>query len=332
MNKQPKIAHLGVEKLNPGRDYDAVVTTLGYEKRARHVAERFAPRSGQKYALGFKEQQVLSYSENREWYKAAGYVVEDLTDAEFIDRFKEICARLDSTARAISRKGDSCCVTMLLDISSLTRSRLAAVIDHLWSQTRCCAFSVDFYYTLAQYDPPPQEVLLNSHVGPVTPAFAGWTNDPDRGVAAVVGLGYEEDKALGAVEHVQAVEIWTYIPCSPISQYSTALAKANRTLLEAVSKDHQLSYTVSNPLNLYTELESLIYRLCQHRNVILFPFGPKIFALCSILAACSHPQAAVWRVSAEGLEDATDRLPSDFVFGLAVSFPPSPADPNRLDN
>jgi hypothetical protein len=95
---------------------------------------------------------------------------------------------------------------------SLTRSRLAAVLDNLRSPILSRAFSVDFFYTLAQYDPPPQEVALNSHVGPVTPAFAGWTNNPDRGLAAIVGLGYEEDKALGAVEHVQAVEIWTYAP------------------------------------------------------------------------------------------------------------------------
>ena len=29
-------------------------------------------------------------------------------------------------------------------------------------------------------------------------------SEPERGVATVVGLGYEQDKALGAVEHVQA--------------------------------------------------------------------------------------------------------------------------------
>jgi hypothetical protein len=329
MTKQPTIEPLGADELQAGRSYDAVVTTLGYEKRARDVAQRLAPRSEEKYALGFKEQQILSYPENCDWYKAAGFLVEELTDTEFAKRFSEICARLDFAAKAGSNEKAPSCPTMLVDISSLTRSRLASVIDHLSSQTSNRAFMVDFLYTLAKYDPPPQEVALNSHVGPVTPAFAGWTNDPDRGVAAVVGLGYEEDKALGAVEHVQAVEIWTYVPSSPIAEYSCALAKANQTLLEAVSRDHQLSYEVANPLSLYAELESLVYRLCQHRNVILFPFGPKIFALCSLLAASSYPQVAVWRVSAEGLEDATDRLASDFIFGLRVSFPGSSADSER---
>lgn len=82
----------------------------------------------------------------------------------------------------------------------------------------------------------------------------------------------------------------------------------------------------TNPLHLYAELESLVYRICQHRNVSLFPFGPKIFALCSILVANAHPEAAVWRGSAEGLEHATDRLASDFFFGLEVCFPPATAD------
>jgi hypothetical protein len=324
MFKQPEIASLDLEKLSSGCGYDAIIATLGYEKRSRNVVERFRSFSERKYALGFKEQQVLSYSANRDWFQAAGFSPQDLTDDEFAQKVSDICGQLDVFAKSRSDSAERLYVTMLVDISSLTRLRLAALIDRLRSRTLESVFEVDFVYTLAQYDPPPKEVSLNSHVGPVTAAFAGWSNDPNRGVAAVMGLGYEEDKALGAAEHVQAVEIWTYAPSSPIVEYSSALTNANQTLAEVVSKDRQLSYEVGNPLSLYAELESLVYRLCQYRNVIMFPFGPKIFALCSILAACAHPEAAVWRVSAEGLEDATDRVASSFVFGLAVVFPPVP--------
>jgi len=192
------------------------------------------------------------------------------------------------------------------------------VIDHL--RKHKLDFAVDFVYTLALYDPPPAEVPLNSHVGPVIGEFAGWTTDPDLGIAVIVGLGYEQDKALGAVELVQAVEIWSYIPLSPIAEYTAALKAANQTLTDAVSKDHQLPYEVADPVGLYANLESLMYGLSQRRNVILFPFGPKLFALCSILVACSYPQAAVWRVSEGTLGQPTDRLASEFIFGLESFF------------
>lgn len=318
--KMPIIGNLELKNTSRAPSYDCVIVALGYEKRARNIAEVLNPTSGRKLALGFKKQHMLSYHENYDWFTTAGFHVDEVEDEEFTETIRKVCTELEeqATRRAVSES-----VRLLIDISSFSRVRLASLIEILRDPALKRQFSVEFLYTLALYSPPPEEVPLNSHVGPVLPSFAGWSDDPDRGVAAIVGLGYEQDKALGAVEHVQAAEVWTYAPKSEIREYERVLSGANRALLESVSKEHQLSYEVGSPLNLYAKLESLVYRLGRERNVILFPFGPKLFALCSLLVACYHSDAAVWRVSAEDLEPAIDRLASKFVYGIKAEFPAS---------
>jgi len=64
-------------------------------------------------------------------------------------------------------------------------------------------------------------------------------------------------------------------------------------------------------------------KISQLNNAVLFPFGPKIFTLCSLLVACLNPAIAVWRVSSQDLGDASDRLPSQFIYGLRVEFAPA---------
>jgi hypothetical protein len=65
--------------------------------------------------------------------------------------------------------------------------RMAHVVRSVCSASS--GVTVDFVYSLAAFVPPPIEGLLSSHVGPVLPEFAGWWDEPDRPLAAVVGLG-----------------------------------------------------------------------------------------------------------------------------------------------
>jgi hypothetical protein len=173
---------------------------------------------------------------------------------------------------------------------------------------------IDFVYTLAEFSPPPSLASPNTHVGPVLPAFSGWWTAPERSLAAAVGLGYEENKALGAVEHVQASSIWTFMPVSPVPEYTPALHQANRTLLALVPMTNRFEYRVDRPFDTFVALESFAFGITRHSNLIILPFGPKIFALCALIVAVIHPAIAVWRVS--GAEEQIDRRSSGIVMGL----------------
>jgi hypothetical protein len=180
--------------------------------------------------------------------------------------------------------------------------------------------SVDFVYTLAKFQPPPKRHTRNSAAGPVSSWFTGWWSEPERPLATVVGLGYEEDKALGIVEHLQAPDVWTLVPRSVELDYDAALDLANKRLIDLVPDAHRLRYHVEQPFQTFLALESLVDGLSQRRNTVLVPFGPKILTIISLIVALRHREIPVWRVSGGILQKARDAKPSGPVYGLRVTF------------
>ncbi len=307
------VREFGVCSLPPDwsqHEYDVFITTIGYEGRARYIAERFRPKADIKVACGFRDQQVLEYSKNCEWFGSNEFDVAHEPDSGYAEWARTVLERVPE---------DRLSIRVLVDISSMTRFRIATLLVSL-REARQANLSVSFVYSLASFTPPQEMSPANTHVGPVTAEFAGWWEEPDRALAAVVGLGYEADKALGAVEHLQAAEVWTFSPTSAVEAYSPALTNANRALLEGIPQNHQLSYRVEDPLECLARLESLTFGLTHEKNPILIPFGPKVFALCSLLVSMWNPTIPVWRVSAESHEVAVNRQASGLVYGLRVIF------------
>jgi hypothetical protein len=291
-------------------EYDLAIATVGYEERARHIFSVLRPSAIIRNACGFSSQRVFEYESNALWFEADRFNVAHLADNDYDEWIQDALNRIETAGRPMK---------VLIDISSTTRVRMAKLLVALRSFARV-PVRATFVYSLASFTHPPTENRPNSHVGPVTPEFAGWWEEPDRALVAVVGLGYEQDKALGAVEHLQAAEIWTFTPVSEVSQYSPALLEANRTLLESVPSHHQMNYRVQDPFDCFAKLESLIFGLSQYKNPVLLPFGPKLFSLISLLVALQYPGLPVWRVSAEHREEPVNRKASGYVYGLEAEF------------
>lgn len=292
------------------QEYDLAIATVGYEERARHIFSTVQPSARVKTACGFDAQKVFEYENNTTWFESNRFEVAHLTDESYDEWIQGVLNGVETGNNPMR---------ILIDISSTTRIRMARLLVSLRNFARV-SVEATFVYSLASFTAPPTERHANSHVGPVTPEFAGWWEEPDRPLVAVVGLGYEQDKALGAVEHLQAAEIWTFTPVSEVSQYSPALLEANRTLLESVPANHQMNYRVQDPFECFAKLESLVYGLSQTKNAVLLPFGPKLFSLTSLLVALLYPGLPVWRVSAERHEQPVNRRASGFVYGLGATF------------
>ena len=296
------------------KSYAVFIASIGYEQRARYIADRFTINADKRVALAFPNQHELQFSQNVAFFSESGFEVAECDDRGFRQRIEELFHDMASRP-ARERK-------VLVDISSLNRTRIAHIVDVARQSGQKTDADVTYVYSLALFTPPPKIELsqLNSHVGPVLPSFAGWWEEPDRAPVAIVGLGYEEDKALGAVELLQPAEIWVFSPVSEINEYTPALQKANLTLLESVGPEYQMTYRVHEPYDSFVQLESLIYGLSRTRNCILLPFGPKIFTLCSLLVACAAGNVPVWRVSSEGREPAVNRLGSEYIYGISTAF------------
>lgn len=303
------VAKLDAAKLN--NHYDFFVSAIGFEGRARHIAEVAKPDADRRLAIGFKDRHELSYSANLQWFSNAGYEI--FSDADDV-LFKEVLSGLlSSRPNGVSAHG-------CIDISSLTRSRLALVVEMLCDTDKFGSSTVDFLYTLGAYSSPPEDVAPNTHFGPISAYFSGSTIDPNKPPVAVVGLGYEEGKAIGATEYIQADEAWVFIPESPIQDYSAAVHDANKTLLDFLPKSQQIIYHPHDPVDCYFQLESLLYGIAPYGRPVILSFGPKIFSLIALLVSLRYPEASVWRVSAQNSETASERMPSEHIIGMRVKF------------
>jgi len=211
-------------------------------------------------------------------------------------------------------------IRLLLDISSMPRPIMASLMAAIEDFTSTRQIELVVSYCLAKYTPPPEHNLANKFVGPVHPNFTGFTVDPGHPVAAVVGLGYEKGKALGAVEYLQSSNWWIFVPTSEERKYLKKVQQHNQTIFNVVEHDRTFEYSIHSPLLTLSKLESLVSKLLVGNKTVLLPFGPKIFFFCSLLVSLVHKNCAVWYVSGETPSVKADISTSAYVMCLSFKF------------
>lgn len=298
-----------VEK-TPSTEVDVFIAACGYEGRACAAAQKFHEAAKRKLAIGFATQHELEYQSNSEWFESAGFDFIEVTDGVFretVDQYLLQCASGRSE------------MSFEVDISCFNRSRLAHLVDALRSLP-AKEIKVTFRYSIAEFTPPVEDAAPTVSVEPVIPQFAGWTTRPDRPPAAIVGLGYEPNKAIGIVDHLEINNAtWAYYPLGPIPEYYQRVLEANQSLLDIIQADGRCQpYELNEPTQLFSEMNSLVDKLKTHFNAVLIPFGPKLFALIALLVASLHDDVGVWRVSSGSLEAPVNRKPSGHIVSVAI--------------
>ena len=189
-------------------------------------------------------------------------------------------------------------LNIVVDISLIKRSTIATIFAEIFRFCKKKTISLDVVYSLAKYTPPEQdEMPITDTVEPVHEMFSGWTSKPGLPVMSVVGLGYEQNKAMGAVEYLESSNCYLFIPESPEKDYRKQVEIKNDTLLSIVGKDQCLEYDVLNPIYTIFHLDSFLRSHKLSNKVVLLPFGPKIFYVASLLAAIVNPEVSVWNAS-----------------------------------
>lgn len=235
------------------------------------------------------------------------------TKRNVVQKYKAECKNLYSLSTEVTRSKLVEClkdyflynglarekISIAIDISLLSRKLIAnlfATIFHLASKTDV---ELNVFYGLAEYSPPDaSDLVSNNYVRPIDPLFSGWAK-PGLPVLTIVGLGYEENKALGAVEYLESAESVVFIPESIEKQYEGDVLSKNEILLKRVPESNKIRYPVDDPAKLIFKLDSLISGYKAANKVVLFPFGPRIFFACSLIATIASPEASVWSVSGE---------------------------------
>lgn len=285
------------------REYDGFLVALGFESRARNIVERMNPKATSRVAWPFDDRRVLAFDENRRCFRQAGFVETSVADPWPV---------LRGSRQSLKT------LRIGVDLSSMTRLRIAETIVALSRWSSDVPVEIDFWYSMAEFQPPSDIQAANIWSGPIHEEFAGWSAAPDLPVAMVLGLGYEPNNAAGAVLELEPARVLALSPTSGDNRYDESIEVANSLLEKLDPRPRILQYRVDRPFDVFVFLEGYLYSLSQVARPVLVPFGPKVFTLCCLLAAMAHPEAAVWRVTSGALATPSDRSATGEVVGMRV--------------
>lgn len=306
-----------------GRGYDAVLSTLGYETRCTAVATHVEPGTPVT-ALAFSQGEFEpAYQRNARIFKDLGAGVVPEKAASGHDWALTWLATLQSSgARHVA-----------VDISSTSRARMASVLTAVLQTSP--GIVIDFLYVPERYVPagPPPDATESA--GPIAAAFAGWIADPRQPLAVIFGLGYEPTRAAGALDYLEPTAAIPFMPRGGAAGFEEDVLAANHDVFDMPHVHPAQDYLITDPEEVVARLEALISWLSRMKDpgaergyrALLLPFGPKIFALCCLIAAVRNPDTPVWRVTPGRFDRPVDRQPGDQVITLRVSrLPLEPRD------
>ncbi len=308
-----------LSELQSGYPIDGLLTSVGYEPRSYALACALARSDGSdggsRVAVEFRDQRTPSYRRSLEWFERHAFQIGRDWDGGFLHcckRWLEEIVTTHDNARIV------------IDVSSMNRKRIAAVVEALAGLLSDNTVTVDLLYVPACFQPPsglPDRVLS---LGPVSSYFAGQLQTHLASVA-FVGVGYEPHKAAGALQSMEISCEAVYVPDGPDGRFYQSVIDANPSLLGGANEHTATRYKVTDPFECVMHLDGRTRAALQVGNVpTLLPLGPKIFALSSCLVgAMSFPQVPVWRASFDAQEEPIERTAGEWVCGLTVQLSPA---------
>lgn len=302
-----------------GSAYDWMLASVGYEPRATAVATALV-RDGRGTAVGFPTGHVLAYDDNAETFNDLGMEVLERGDDEFPAVVADLLAR---SAVGELRDDGRRRPRLAVDVSSMTRTRIAAVVQALAELPAGAQIGVDFLYAPATFrepEAPPPAILRRD---PVSGFFAGSLAMGDSTV--MIGLGYEQHKAASTIEDFGPSRVVAFVPEGEDERFLEAVLVANAGVLEGPLRPDEERYRLDDPYATMQRLEALCFDALYRddpRMPVLVPLGPKIFAVCCLLVGALHVEdVAVWRVSYWELEPPVAAEAAGAVYGLKVDVP-----------
>ncbi|MBX7133229.1 MAG: hypothetical protein K1X67_11180 [Fimbriimonadaceae bacterium] len=292
---------------------DLFLTTLGYESRSGEIARTVDSSAKRRIAIPFNSNQVLGFEANRSYFSKNGYEIPEVPEASFGE---SVALALLEIAK--ERPAPRVCV----DVSCMTRERMAKVV------LACLAhpgpMELELLYGLAAFQRIKEDDAPTLYHGPVLNEFAGWTRYPEVPSFAILGLGFEGNRLLGTLDHLEPSEWRAFLPLGADRRFEREVARRNDALLTGTKPMWISRYDVRSPNRLLAQLLSLLGGLVTHRSVVVLPFGPKVFCLASLLASATLDFAVgVWRVSAAEAHAPIDRHLDRGTVRLRISLRPA---------
>jgi hypothetical protein len=268
---------------------DAVVVACGYEHRSQGITSLMTRLPEVKYALCFREfAQAVAREENEAYFEGRQFQLHDVSSNDP----RLVQSIFDRLILSLNTDGP----TIVVDISTMTRSWHGALISQLRMANYGKLITTIFAYVPSVFQKPPAQVVANEFVTPVE-GFAALSS-PEFPVAAIIGLGYEKEGALGLQQLLDPAKTVLFVPNGGDNdRYYTEVQKNNKEILARTLAENIFDYSIAEPSATFATLASLIGGLREAYRIVLTSLGPKIFGLISFLLATQFSDVSVWRVS-----------------------------------
>lgn len=266
----------------------AFIAACGYEHRSAALS-RVVTGPEQKTAFCFREwSEALSRKDNEKELRGQGFDLQTVggNDSQRVQNLVgSVAMRAFSSGKAIA-----------FDISAMTRAWHGAIIREIRTIEYASEVEVFFAYVPAKFNPPPHRSLPNEFVAPVD-GFASLST-PDLPVAAVIGLGYERERALGLEQLLDPERTMLLVPKTENNDlFYPEVLKSNKNILIKTPSDWIFNYSLAEPAATFAMLASIVSGLRESYRVVLASLGPKMFGLFCFLLATKFNDVSVWRVS-----------------------------------
>ncbi|WP_417713722.1 hypothetical protein [Pseudophaeobacter arcticus] len=275
--------------------FDFLVYSVGYERRSRYVASQFSKQANKILAFVFPDCHELSFDENLKYAQEIGA----FPFYEHLD-LRAVFSEADSELNTLKGK------RILVDVSSMSRTVLSVLLSQLLDDDFFAGADIAFVYAVAKFSEPASFEYDFLDFAPI-PEFSGWTASPEKPMAMVLGLGYEADHAVGAVEYLDPSATFCFFPKGTDHRFVDAVKKSNEPLLDQIKPSRIINYSVLDPLHTFSLLSSIMHSLLETARFVLVPMGPKIFvALCLVCQRVHGDEVSVWRASGHSRDSLKD--------------------------
>ncbi|MCG7598782.1 hypothetical protein MHM84_03200 [Halomonas sp. McH1-25] len=288
--------------------FDVAIFGLGYEERSTYLYNKIKLKSTSSYAIGYKyNDKVYNYKKNKAEFLMGAEVFE-VDD----NGFKSAIAKCISSLQNFNRP------KVFVDITVMSRHRLATA---LWVLIKNLPQGgrITVSYSVSEFVPPPNEMPPVKEIGPIIGELNGVPSSLGLPIGLIACLGYEENKALGAANYIDASEVVAFIPCSKIDEFYKEVLRSNKFFLGGIGKENTFSYDVHNPYKTFIDMKSVVIDMLKVNRPIILPLGPKIVAALSVLLGIEfYPHLPIWRLSSKESEVPVNRPASGHVVNFTI--------------
>lgn len=281
-------------------DFDIFIAAVGYETRSSFVLKELSLNKFSKLiAIEFNSAHVFEFEKNKKLFQEYEAYFWDGN----LDSIKENLERLLNCEYKESRQ-----IVIGVDYSSMTRDIIATIISVISNYPKLNAI-IQCFYAPAKFTPSENVEGPVTALGPVIPNYAGWSVNPGANNIAIVGLGYEYQRALGAIEYIDPYQAVFFFPRGIDTRYDDEVERVNANLFEYYdNKENVVNYNALDAYDLFIILRSLVAKSVTDNRVILLPFGPKVFFLMSLMSSeVIKGDISVWRVSGQENDEPKNR-------------------------